>query len=104
MQNILHFSKRWHHPVTSLKRTVILIIAILTVESLILFVRKNDPGFSPVYLLTIIRIADLLILLRWGPMIYQRANMRSAWIDSLGITLFLVTIGVLSLAIWVMGP
>ena len=75
-------------------------MVILAAESIAFAIKERYPGFPPIYVLTFIRLFDLLILLHWGPWLKQREHFLSALIESLKTTLTFVLIGLLFLILW----
>ena len=100
MHYFFHFHRSWFDPVPGLNRALALIIAVLFVESSTLLFRGNHLPFPLIYLQGIIRIADILILLVWGPWVFKGPHISKAVKDALGVTLFFSICGVLCLTGW----
>jgi len=93
MQDILHISQSWHDPVSSLRRVIILILAILFVESFAYLLKDNS-------FLGILRTADILILLLWGPGFFKGVEFSKVVQDALKVTVFFTLTGILFLIGW----
>lgn len=66
MQDIFSFSKSWHHPVPGLRRSGLLVLLVLGVETFAFFLKgEKDTSFA-IYLQLFVRLLDILILLRLG--------------------------------------
>jgi membrane protease YdiL (CAAX protease family) len=100
MQNILRLSKSWRDPVSSLNRLITLILAVIAVETAAFYLRDTLPQFPPVYLLGMVRFADSLILLIFGPWSLKQTFLSETLKQSLMVTLFFLFAGFLFLIIW----
>lgn len=93
MQDIFRISRRWHDPVPGLRRVIILILAILFVESFAYLLKDNS-------FLGILRTADILILLFWGPGFFKGVEFSRVARDALQVTVFFTLAGILFLIGW----
>ena len=97
MQNIFRIPESWHDPVSSLNRTIILVFAVLFVESFAFLLKEKLP---PIYLLGLIRTIDVLILLIWGHWGFKETVISKAVKDSLAVTSIFIVAGLLFLTGW----
>ena len=67
MYSVFSISKRWYDPVSSLTRAILLILAVLGIESFAFLLKNNSLPFSPIYFLGLLRLTDISLLLIWGP-------------------------------------
>ena len=100
MQNIFSIYRRWHDPVTSLKRAVVLTISILLVEALGFFLKDRLSFISPIYLLGFLRTVDIFILLIFGPWSFKRPDISDVIMDCLYASLFFSMGGLFFLMTW----
>ncbi|MBW2129843.1 MAG: CPBP family intramembrane metalloprotease [Deltaproteobacteria bacterium] len=70
MQNIFHISESWHDPLPGLNRTLLLVVFVLSVECLAFFLRNTIP-LSPLFLMGIVRLIDIVILFYFGAWTFQ---------------------------------
>lgn len=100
MQDILNISKIWHDPIPSLKRVIILILAVLFVESFAFQLRGYPLPFSKIYLLGLLRAVDVFILVIWGPWSLKGVDIWNVVKDALVVTFFFAGAGLLFLMGW----
>jgi membrane protease YdiL (CAAX protease family) len=100
MQNILNISKSWHDHIPSLKRIILLILAILFVEFFVLLLKGQRLPFSQNYLLVFLRAADVFILAIWGPWSFKGLDIWKVVKDALIVTLFFAGAGFVLLMGW----
>lgn len=100
MQSALSVSKSWYDPRAGLKRIILLILAVLFVESFAFLLQGEDLPFSPIYLLAAIRALDILILWIWGSWSFKGIDLSKAVRDACAITLFFSGAGFLFLIMW----
>ncbi|MBW2016425.1 MAG: CPBP family intramembrane metalloprotease [Deltaproteobacteria bacterium] len=70
MQNIFHISESWHDPLPGLNRTLLLVVFVLSIECLAFFLRNTIP-LSPLFLMGIVRLIDIVILFYFGAWTFQ---------------------------------
>jgi len=99
MQNIFSISKRWHDPVLSTTRATILILTVLALESFVFLIKRIFP-YSPIYLLGLLRAADLVILLILGTWNFKGPKIKSEIKDALFVTLLFAGAGLVFLIFW----
>jgi membrane protease YdiL (CAAX protease family) len=100
MQSIFAISRCWYDSGSSLKRTVLLILAILVVESLAFPLAEIHLAFSPIYLLAFLRATDILILVIWGSWHFRGPDITKPVKDALLVTLVFVGAGLVFLTAW----
>ncbi len=100
MQDIFNISKSWHDPLPSLKRVIILILAVLFVESFAFLLKDHSFPFSKIYLLGLLRAADIFILLVWGPWSFKGIDISKVVKDALVVTSLFAWAGLLFLMTW----
>ena len=101
MQDIFNISKSWHDPLSSLKRVITLILAILFVESFAFLLKDHSFPFLKIYLLQgLLRGADIFILLVWGPWSFKGIDISRVIKDALVVTSFFAGAGLLFLVTW----
>jgi uncharacterized protein len=98
MQGIFGFSKSWHHPVPSLRRSGLLVLLVLGVETLAFFLKGEKDTFLGIYLQFFVRLMDVLILLCLGQWSSGGKDIPSALKETLFIVIILSLAGFVFLA------
>jgi membrane protease YdiL (CAAX protease family) len=100
MQGIFNIPERWSDPVAGLKRIATITLAVLLVESLPLLLKERKMPISPIALLGLVRLADILILILCGPLWFKGPELAKRLRDAALITLLFTGAGFLFLTAW----
>lgn len=100
MQNILRISKNWHDPVSGLNRLLVLILSVFVIEASGFLLKDRMPGISPIFLLGLLRITDILVLTIFGPWPYPWTCFSKGIRDSLIMTIVVSGAGFIFLVLW----